>query len=187
MRNNEAFSVGYDTLNRIAVAGTADNGSAEQTRPGSHTWLQPSGLGGDGGAQVVDNRDPGVTLRYAMGNTFGAGLQDIERRSFDHTNHLTKTETIMLAAPETPDKPGSALTVGDDASHAGIFALNNLRGEGSRMMVAGDAVCTRAAMAAPPQGIPSPTPPARRTPQCGQSPTAPCRTGYPCPMWPMLA
>ena len=68
MRNNEAFSVGYDTLNRIAVAGSADNGSAEQTRPGSHTWLQPSGLGGDGGAQVVDNRDPGVTLvtRWAI-------------------------------------------------------------------------------------------------------------------------
>ena len=133
MRNNEAFSVGYDTLNRIAIAGTADNGSAEQKHPGSHTWLQV--LDGDGGGQAVDNNDPGVTHRYAMGNTYGAGLLDIVRRSFDHSNTLTKTETLVLAKPETPDVKGSALTVGGDASHAGIFALNNLQGEGLRLLL----------------------------------------------------
>jgi hypothetical protein len=141
MRNNEAFSVGYDTLNRIAVVGTADNGCAEQTQQGSRTWLliQDALLeeGGDGGGVAVDNSDPGVTLRYSMSNTAGAGLETIWRRSYDHTNHLTKSENILLAKPETPDVNYSALRT-SDRSHSGYFALNNLQGEGSRMLVGGD-------------------------------------------------
>ena len=140
MRNNAAFSVGYDTLNRIAVVGTADNGCAEQTQQGSRTWLliQDALLeeGGDGGGVVVDNSDPSVTLRYSMSNTAGAGLETIWRRSYDHTNHLTKSENIPLAKPETPNDKYSAL-VTFDRSHSGIFALNNLAGEGSRMLVGG--------------------------------------------------
>ena len=138
MRNNEAFLVGYDTLNRIVVAGAADNGCGEQTQPGSRTWVQPPRLGGDGGGQFVDNSDPNITLRYAMGNTEGPSLMNIIRRRFDHTNtQPTPPETIALAAPATPNKPGSALTVGNDLNQAGIFVLNALAGQGSRMLVAG--------------------------------------------------
>src|SRR5262249_7105336 len=78
LRISEMYSLAYDPVNRILLAGSQDNNSAQQTTPDSLTWEQVvKGDGNTQGVAVLDtNNDHKVSagdhvLRYSMGNNFG--------------------------------------------------------------------------------------------------------------------
>ena len=80
MRISEiGYSVAYDSLNNILLAGTQDNGAIEQREPNSKSWRDIDG--GDGNHVAVDNSGVNA-IRYTMGNNF----RSFTRREFDGQN-----------------------------------------------------------------------------------------------------
>ncbi len=86
----EITSIAYDTISNVVIAGTQDNGVAEQTASDSSVWREVTV--GDGGdvAVVVDDASlaaTGESYRYSS----GAYLDDFTLRTIDAANNVVAT------------------------------------------------------------------------------------------------
>lgn len=83
LRITEAYKAAYDSINDAIFIGTQDNGSPQQSAPGSLTWPELL-ASGDGNSQAADVTSPGNNraLRFSMSNNFHA----FNRLLFDNTN-----------------------------------------------------------------------------------------------------
>ena len=97
---SEQYSVAYDQLHEVFLAGTQDNGSAQQRDSGDTDWgsillgvsgSEPRLLSGDGNTQQIDNSDLSRSLRYSMSNSF---------RTFFRHAYDTDNRQVDLVTPE---------------------------------------------------------------------------------------
>jgi hypothetical protein len=129
--------VAYDPLNDILWGGCADNGTPEQSAPGSLNYTDVTG--GDGGDVAVDIsgvNDPhrAVTIRYTK---VAANLTSIRRRAFDQNNLKLSDDPALLASPNTPTVRNSGLhrNAKGDLKTNGNYVINRVNS--SRMLIGG--------------------------------------------------
>ena len=89
----EAHDSTYDTVSNIIFAGAQDNGTNQQTQPGSLVWQQT--FGGDGGDVAVD------TIQFAAQNrsvrySSAQNLGGFNAATYDATNTLINTTFLPL-------------------------------------------------------------------------------------------
>ena len=87
----EAHDVAYDSVAKVAMAGTQDNGTHLQSLNGSSVWLFISG--GDGGDVAIDDKSTaGQSVRYGSSQNLGG----FYRKTYNAANTLLSTVTPAL-------------------------------------------------------------------------------------------
>ncbi len=114
LANTESYTVAYDSVNNVAIAGNQDTGSIRQTAQGSQAWtsvplgalpnpLPPPAPGSvpffnqaDGNTQVVDvATNPAAPLLYSLSNNFGAFYR-VQYNNSNTTIDLTSPTGVLM-------------------------------------------------------------------------------------------
>jgi len=92
MQNGELYSVAYDPVARVILAGTQDNGTVYQNGPNQLAWT--TFLPDDGGDVQVDTTSrPGFSVRYSSGQF----LLNFTRSTWNGSNVLQSQVTPALS------------------------------------------------------------------------------------------
>jgi hypothetical protein len=108
MAATEFYTVSYDSISGVIFGGAQDNGTDQQTGPGSSVWM--SAHGGDGRGTAVDNTGPN-SIHYLMNDSIKA----LSRQTYAPGNILVADQPLLLASPQTPTVQYSGLSANDKA------------------------------------------------------------------------
>ncbi|MEO6753391.1 MAG: hypothetical protein ABIP85_16565, partial [Chthoniobacteraceae bacterium] len=87
----EAHDVAYDSVTKVTMIGTQDNGTHIQTTSTSTVWTSISG--GDGGDVAIDDTSsPGQSIRYGSSQNLGG----FYRKTYNSSNTLLSTASPAL-------------------------------------------------------------------------------------------
>src|SRR5205085_4055438 len=123
LRPTEIHSVAYDTVSRIAFAGTQDAGTPMQSAPGSFTWNEWTG--GDGGNVAVDadqTAHPGTSIRYSSFQFLGS----FNRSTWNAANVPLSLNLVGLLITSGPGAGQKLLTFDPNVQFYNPYVLNNI-------------------------------------------------------------
>ena len=127
LRVGEMYSVAYDRLNNVVLAGNQDTGVAEQVNPGQpYVWRTV--LQGDGSIQAVEVVDANTVNRYSL----GGALDSLTRRTVETGGLPPEDEPRVRLAAAAGAANLSGLRPGG-VDNPGRFVLNAV--EPSRMLL----------------------------------------------------